>query len=619
MFKMGLRKKILLSYAILIIFLIVISSMASQQLSHLKQINEQIIKNHYESIFAFQNMLKILQQFQQILFLASSEKLEQREDADKLFEESQKEFSSALEDAKIYASLDGEEEIINKIEGFYLGYLDKYELMRKHSGRDKRKTSLYQATARLQLDYLRQQCLTLLDRKRKALISTNDKLQKVSSDYYLKTIEFSVFSIILGIILAIWQTQMIVGPMEELTTAVAEIRKGNLDIIVRETLPDEIGILASEFNKMTTTLRDYKKINLEKLLEEKKRTEAIIRSVGDCMIVIDTNFRIITVNPTAERVFYLLPGISNGRDLRDMIKSEEFFKIIKLSIEEEPNPEEYRSLPTFAWDYDREKKYFQVKVYPVTREEGAKIGYVILLEDVTKLKEVDQLKSEFISVASHELRTPLTSIVMSLGMVLDGSAGDLSEDQKELLGAANEESIRMRELMTNLLDISRIESGKVKMELDEVDPEVLINSIANSFNLRAESQGIKMEVDVPKDIKPINADYARLIQVFNNLIGNALRYTPEGGSITITALNKDDFVHFIVADTGAGIPRDSIHKIFEKFVQIETDKRKGGAGLGLAVSAEIIKAHGGKIWAESEINKGSKFHFLLPIAKEGQG
>lgn len=619
MFKMGLRKKILLSYAILIIFLIIISSMASRQLSHLKQINEQIIKNHYESIFAFQNMLKILQQFQQILFLANSEKLEQREDADKLFEESQKEFSSALEDAKIYASLDGEEEIINKIEGFYLGYLDKYELMRKHSGRDKRKTSLYQATARLQLDYLRQQCLTLLDRKRKALISTNDKLQKVSEDYYLKTIEFSVFSIILGIVLAIWQTQMIVGPMEELTTAVAEIRKGNLDIIVRETLPDEIGILASEFNKMTTTLRDYKKINLEKLLEEKKRTEAIIRSVGDCMIVIDTNFRIISVNPTAERVFYLLPGISNGRDLRDMIKNEDFFKIIKLSIEDEPNPEEYRTLPTFAWDYDREKKYFQVKVYPVTREEGAKIGYVILLEDVTKLKEVDQLKSEFISVASHELRTPLTSIVMSLGMVLEGSAGDLSEDQKELLGAANEEAIRMRELMTNLLDISRIESGKVKMDLDEVDPEVLINSIANSFTLRAESQGVKIGVDVPKDIKPINADYARLIQVFNNLIGNALRYTPEGGTITITAANQDDFVHFIVEDTGTGIPRDSIHKIFEKFVQIESDKKKGGAGLGLAVSAEIIKAHSGKIWAESEINKGSRFHFLLPVAKEGQG
>lgn len=619
MLKLGLRKKILLSYAILIIFLIVISSMASRQLSHLKQINEHIIKNHYESIFAFQNMLKILQQFQQILFLASSDKLDQREDADKLFEESQKEFSSALEDAKTYASLDGEEDIINKIEGFYLGYVDKYELMRKHSGSDKRKTSLYQATARLQLDYLRQQCLTLLDRKRKALISTNDKLQKVSEDYYLRTIEFSVFSIILGIVLAIWQTQIIVGPMEELTTAVAEIRKGNMDIKVKETLPDEIGILASEFNKMTTTLRDYKKINLEKLLEEKKRTEAIIRSVGDCMIVIDTNFRIITVNPTAERVFYLLPGISNGRDLRDMIKSEEFFRVIKLSIEEEPNHEEYRSLPTFAWEYDRETKYFQVKVYPVTREEGAKIGHVILLEDVTKLKEVDQLKSEFISVASHELRTPLTSIVMSLGMVLDGSAGELSGDQKELLFAANEEAIRMRELMTNLLDISHIESGKARMDLDEVNPEVLVTGIANSFNLQAESKGVKIDVDVPENIKPIFADYARLVQVFNNLIGNALRYTPEGGSITIKAANQEDFVHFTVEDTGSGIPRDSIHKIFEKFVQIESDKKKGGAGLGLAVSAEIIKAHGGKIWVESEINKGSKFHFLLPVVKDAQG
>ena len=409
---------------------------------------------------------------------------------------------------------------------------------------------------------------------------------------------------------------MIVGPMDELANAVAEIRKGNLDITVNETLPDEIGILAQEFNKMTKTLRDYKKINLDKLLEEKKRTEAIIRSVGDCMIVIDTNFRIMMVNPTAERVFYLLPGISHGRDLRDMIKSDEFFKIIKTSMEDEPNPDEYQALPTFMWDYDREKRYFQVKVYPVTREEGARIGYVILLEDVTKLKELDQLKSEFISVASHELRTPLTSIVMSLGLVLEGAAGDLSEDQQELLGAANEEAIRMRELMTNLLDISRIESGKVQMDLDEVDTKSLVAGIANSFTLQAESEKVKVKIDIADDINPINADYARIVQVFNNLIGNALRYTPEGGTITVHAVNYKNYVHFTVEDTGVGIPRDSILKIFEKFVQIDSDPNKGGAGLGLAVSAEIVKAHGGKIWAESEINKGSKFHFLIPIAKE---
>ena len=186
MLKMGLRRKILLSYAILIIFLIIISSMASRQLRHLKQMNQNIIKSHYESIFAFQKMLTILQSFQQILIQANSDKLEQREDADKIFNESKKEFSTALEDAKIYASLDGEEEIINKIEAFYLGYLDKYELMRKHSGIDKKKNSFYQATARLQLDYLRQQCLTLLDRKRNALKKISNDFQKLSEDYYGK-------------------------------------------------------------------------------------------------------------------------------------------------------------------------------------------------------------------------------------------------------------------------------------------------------------------------------------------------------------------------------------------------------------------------------------------------
>jgi PAS domain S-box-containing protein len=448
----------------------------------------------------------------------------------------------------------------------------------------------------------------------------NKRAQDYTVQYITSTIIISIIAVVIGIALTFWLTHIMVGPMEDLTKAVTEIRRGNLDISVRTNYPDEIGILAQEFNKMAESIKTYKQVDLDKLLKEKSRTEAIIRSVGDCLIVIDKNYRIITINPTAERVFYLLPGISQGKDLCEMIKSEELYNIIKELVESGQDPSEMKSLPTFKWDYDRETKYFQVKVFPVGKEEEALIGHVILLEDITKLKEVDQLKSDFISIASHELRTPLTSIVMSLGMLLDGTTGELklTEDQKELMEAANEESIRMKDLISALLDISKLESGRMEMDFAEIDPVWLVRGVASTFHVQAESKKILMNVQIQEDIKPIYADYNRIVQVFNNLLGNALRYTPQGGTLTLSAYNHENFVKFSVEDTGTGIAKEAQQKIFQKFVQIENDPNPGAAGLGLAVSSEIVKAHNGKMWVESEPGKGAKFSFLIPIYKNNK-
>lgn len=616
--KLGLRKKIFLSYMVLIVILVLISTLAVRHLMRLNRINDLVIKTHYESIFTAQKMLHVLEQHQRSLWLLTSDNIKQRSEADEIFTQSKDEFFIYLQEIKLNAKIEGEDELAQKIESYYLVFLDNYSTVQKNLDTDKLRLSLYRDTSRLQLDNLRQLCLALLEKNRDAMFDANKQAQDLSVQYISSMLIFSALAVILGIGLSIWLTHVIVGPVEDLTRAVNEIQKGNYDIMLETNLPDEIGLLAEEFNKMTITLTDYKKINLQKLIEEKRRTEAIIRSVGDCMIVIDKHFKIIMVNPTTERVFYLLPGISHGRDFRDAIKSEDLYNIIKKRIENEPDPSTSHTLPTFVWEYNREKKHFQVKVFPVTNEEGTHIGYVILLEDVTKLKELDQMKNDFISIASHELRTPLTSIVMSLGLLLEGSAGDLTKDQQELLEAANEEAARMRDLMTNLLDLSRIETGRMEMEFVDLHPQILLNSIASSFSLQCENNDIQMNVDVPDDISLICADYNKIMQVLNNLVGNAFRYTPPGGKINLSAKNQGDMVLFSVEDTGSGIPKELQDKIFEKFVQIENDPKRGGAGLGLAVSREIIKAHKGKIWVESEMNKGAKFFFLIPSAIDRQ-
>ncbi|MCD4783728.1 MAG: cell wall metabolism sensor histidine kinase WalK [Candidatus Eremiobacteraeota bacterium] len=618
MLKLSLRKKIFLSYMVLIVILVFISILAVKHLLRLNQITDQVIEGYFQSISSAQNMLKILESHRRGLWMLSSGKRDQKE-AEKIFLNSRKEFMARINEARRNAKIEGEEKLIGDIESNYRNFLEQYPNVKKNldRGRGSERYSFYWTIARLQLDTLSKKSLQLLDMNRNAMFELNRKAKELSDRYIISMIIFSILAFVIGIILSLWLTHIIIGPVEELTKAASEVQKGNMDVEVKVRVYDEIGLLADEFNKMLIKMREYKQINLEKLLEEKKRTEAIIRSVGDCMIVIDTNYRIIMANPTAERIFYLLPGISYGRDFRDMIKSEKLFEIIKNSIDNEKDPVESHKLPTFKWEYNRQKKYFQVKVFPVSKEEGTHFGFVILLEDVTKLKELDQMKSDFISIASHELRTPLQSIVMSLGLILDGSAGNLNEEQKELMEAANEEAIRMKELMTNLLDISRIETGRIEMDFTEVDPEVLLSGVAASFSLQSESQTLKIMVNVKKGVNNVYADYNRIVQVLNNLIGNAMRYSPQGGRIILSACNEgEDYVRFSVEDEGQGIPADALEKIFQKFYQVRDDRHRGGAGLGLAVCQEIIKAQHGKIWVESHIGKGAKFIFLLPAVKE---
>jgi len=609
MFRLNLRIKIFASYMILIIILAFISVQAVNSLQRLETISDTVINERYKSVFAAQSMLKTLEQLKN-----GEEKLAlgRTEEADAIFSESVKEFQARLEETKENMSIEGEEKLIRRIEQFFLHYLDQHEYMKAAvEKRNMAKMEFYAQSIQWQLDGLRQHILSLMETNRQEMFEENKKARDLNQSFIGSMIIFSIIGMIIGLGVSIWLTNIVVGPIEKLTAAVSEIRKGNLDISMDTGRADEIGILATEFNKMTERLKVYQQLNLEKLIEEKKRTEAILRSVGDSLIVIDTNYRIILVNPSAERTFYLIPGMSQGREFREIFKSEALFGIIKDGIEKKSKFGR-AALPTFEWEYDRVKRHFQVKVFPVEKEDGVRIAYVILLEDVTKLKEIDRMKSDFISIASHELRTPLTSIIMSLGMVTEGAAGPLTEDQKELLNAAKEDASRMSHLMTNLLDISRIEAGRLEMDLLPVAPSVLINKVISTFNIQAQTQGVELVADIAPDLPEVSADYNRVLQVFSNLVGNALRYTPEKGKITLSAVKLEDYVKFTVADTGPGIPKEFRKKIFHKFVQVDDDPKRGGAGLGLALSFEIIKAHHGSIWLD-ETSNGAVFHFTLPI------
>ncbi|MEJ2657731.1 MAG: HAMP domain-containing sensor histidine kinase [Desulfobacterales bacterium] len=237
---------------------------------------------------------------------------------------------------------------------------------------------------------------------------------------------------------------------------------------------------------------------------------------------------------------------------------------------------------------------------------------MLLLKDVTRLKEVERLKSEFVMAASHELRTPLTSLGMSIDLLLEHVAQGLAEKDRDLLQAAYEEVHRMKALVNDLLDLSKIEAGRIELEFESVPVSTLFDHVHEVFKSQMDIKEVDFTSELAGNLASIRADVNKITWVLTNLVSNALRYVSKGGHIQLMAKRIGPHVHLSVRDDGPGIPPEYQSKIFEKFVQMKGQDVEG-TGLGLAICKEIVRAHGGAIWVESSSGHGSTFTFTLPV------
>jgi len=244
----------------------------------------------------------------------------------------------------------------------------------------------------------------------------------------------------------------------------------------------------------------------------------------------------------------------------------------------------------------------------------ALVGAVMLLEDITHLREIDRLKSEFIAGASHELRTPLTTIEMGVHLLLEGTGGELSPKQYELLEMCREGTLRLDALVKDLLDLSKIESGEATPQVVPIDAHDLLVDAVELVRPQAEAKGLALCVDAPVDLPEIAVDRGQVERVITNLVTNAIRATDRGGTIEVSCGVRNGFIAISVRDTGRGIPHDYLDRIFEPFVQVP-DAPSGGAGLGLSISRRIVQAHGGQLAVRSHVGQGTTFTFTLPVAR----
>jgi NtrC-family two-component system sensor histidine kinase KinB len=246
--------------------------------------------------------------------------------------------------------------------------------------------------------------------------------------------------------------------------------------------------------------------------------------------------------------------------------------------------------------------------------EDVLLGAAIVLEDVTHLRELDRLKTEFIGVASHELRTPVQSLLLSVQLLSEGAAGELTPEQREIVAAQKDDLERMERMMRDLLDVTRLEAGVVPPRFELVEARELIDAAVRSALPQAEEKGIHLQSTVTEDLPQVRADRGQITRVLVNLLNNAVRHSPNGGEVTVTARLIDSRLRVAVIDHGSGIPQEYVPRIFERFVQVPGATR-GGAGLGLSIAASIVHAHGGEIRVESEPGKGSEFTFELPAVQ----
>lgn len=439
-----------------------------------------------------------------------------------------------------------------------------------------------------------------------------------------RLIQVAIVSVLLGIGLGIMVSRSIVKPVQMLQQGTEIIGKGNLDHQIPVETNDELGQLAIAFNKMAqklaesyTVLESKVKERTTELAQKVEEDEAILASIGEGMIATDQNGKIIKMNQQAKTLFGWQEEEMIGRPANSVLIME---NDKGKAIADSKNPiltalktAQEISLQINFVRKDKSKFPAVVTVSPILMDKKV-IGTIAISRDITKEKEIDRMKTEFVSTVSHELRTPLTIIKEFVSLVLDEVAGSVNDKQKNYLVTAKDNIDRLARIINDLLDISKIEAGKVFLNRSFVDFKSLLNEILDHYKTYFEKKGITVQTSCDQTIPQMYLDRDKVIQILTNLIGNASKFTQPGGLVVVTALNRDKELEVSVADTGSGISTENLKKVFGKFEQFGRTAGSGakGTGLGLAISRGLVELHGGKIWVESELEKGTKFTFTLP-------
>ena len=389
--------------------------------------------------------------------------------------------------------------------------------------------------------------------------------------------------------------------------SIEAMKKGAFDFIPKPFTPDQLRAVVGKSLRYTSALQD--------IADSKSRLGVMVNRLTDGVMTTDAKKLIVQANPAFLHMIGYQGEEVVGRHVTDIIHDENLLDSIDQALAMAPDmfAEITNEIDSINGS---DEKFLSARCAPFRGRMKENLGTVTVLHDITALKKMDQMKSDFVSMVSHEIRSPMNSLLMQLKIMSDGLAGAVTDKQQEILQRASEKILNLNNLVTELLDLSRIESGLISHEKEQVDMANLLSEQLVFHNPYGADKEITIQLNCPHELPTILANRQNMEEVFSNLITNAIKYSPAGASITISAIVENEYLKIELTDTGYGMSSEDLEKIFTRFYRAKDKNTREiqGTGLGLAIVKSIIESHHGKISVASKVDSGTTFIILLPLS-----
>jgi two-component system, NtrC family, sensor histidine kinase KinB len=599
-----MKQRIFFGLAPLFILLVAMGAYAVTLFAKLGNRVDVILRENFRSVLAGQQMKEAAERMDSALFfsLASEE-----ERGRKLYAQNLPAFRESLRTELGNITLPGEAELAQKVKQLHETYAARAESFWATPDIESRR-KMYFGEMLPAFTEIKDTAQEIIRINQDNMVQADRDARQLSA----QSTRYMIFAIVAGIAGAIFFAarlqHSILQPIQALTAVSKELGDGKLDQVVPVASQDELGQLADTFNKMATKLRAYRQAMGDQVLQARQMTEITFSAFPDPIIALTSDGRIDFTNPAANKFLY---HIEQKDGLPSSVQAE-VDRVFKGAPDFLPTSFER----VIVFRVEDHEVFMLPRVIGMRDEAGHIFGAAVILQDVTRLRLLDEVKTNLVSTVSHELKTPLTSVRMGLHLLLEERIGTLNAKQTELLLAAREDSERLLRMINDLLDLAKLESGRAVLPSQAMDPQELVQSAGKDLQALVESRGSRLVTKITPGLPKVSVDARQIAHVFTNFVSNAVKHTKAGEEIFLRAKNQDGNVRFSVIDRGPGIPARYQSQIFDRFFRVPGSEITG-AGLGLAIAKEIVLAQGGSIGVDSIPGEGSEFYFDLPPADNG--
>jgi NtrC-family two-component system sensor histidine kinase KinB len=609
---MTLRSRLLLAQAPLALALALVAVFAVLTVTELGRAGQEILADNYRSVLAAQRMKEAQERIDRgaLLIVAgdTARGLAQ-------ISEHQPHFEDELRFQERNITEAGEAEATRQLRTGWTQYLAALEALSDHPNERRR---FYLETLEPAFLEVKKKADAILALNQDAMVRKSEALRSKSERVNSWTITAVLGALIVGFAVSVNLTNRALRPVGVLSQAVRRLGQGDLEARAIVQGPAELKQLSDDFNAMAARLQTYRQSSLGELLQAQQAAQAAIDSLPDPVMVFATDAGLLNMNHTAETLLGFSLDTAGDPMARAAPLVREVVERVRSFVLSGKGPYTPRGYEEAVRIEAPEGPAFLLpRGAPVYAESSGIIGATVVLQDVTRLRRFDELKNDLVATVAHEFRTPLTSLRMAIHLCAEETVGPVTPKQADLLFSAREDCERLKGIVDDLLDLSRIQSGSLELELKDAPIDAVIADAIAAHQSAAEQRGIRLVCQAEPFPETIRVDPNRLALVLSNLISNAIRYSPTGAEVIVRAQKAGTQARFVVEDRGPGIPAEHQERIFEKFYRVPGGTSEG-AGLGLAIAREIVEAHGGEIGVESTSGEGSRFWFTVPLRGAGK-